>query len=165
MKISYKKASQKDIPEIIKIAEKTWFETYYPIQPKDKVDFLFEQMYSAESLQKQMLEFQAFILQMLDNQVVGYASYSLIDEKKATFKLNKLYILPEKQGLKLGIKLLENIENRVKKIGGKHLDLNVYRGNNARFFYEKLGFKIIEEVDIPFGNYFFNDYVMRKNLS
>jgi hypothetical protein len=43
--------------------------------------------------------------------------------------------------------------------------LNVNRYNKARFFYEKFGFKIIDEVDISIGNnYFMNDYVMELNL-
>jgi ribosomal protein S18 acetylase RimI-like enzyme len=39
--------------------------------------------------------------------------------------------------------------------------LNVNRYNPAKDFYEKLGFKIILEEDIPIGQYWMNDYVMR----
>lgn len=43
------------------------------------------------------------------------------------------------------------------------LELNVNRQNKARIFYEKFGFVIVEEKDIPIGNgYFMNDYVMQK---
>ena len=31
-------------------------------------------------------------------------------------------------------------------------------------FYEKMGFEIVAEEDIPIGDYFMNDYVMRKPL-
>ena len=44
------------------------------------------------------------------------------------------------------------------------LDLNVNRHNQAQEFYKKLGFKIIREEDVPVGQYFMNDYVMRLNL-
>jgi hypothetical protein len=44
------------------------------------------------------------------------------------------------------------------------LDLNVNRFNPAQHFYKKLGFKIIGEEDVPIGQYFMNDYVMRLEL-
>lgn len=53
----------------------------------------------------------------------------------------------------------------VKNLGAENLDLNVNRYNKARFFYEKVGFVIIKEEDIPMGEYWMNDFVMRKVLS
>jgi hypothetical protein len=45
------------------------------------------------------------------------------------------------------------------------LRLNVNRYNKAKFFYEKLGFKIIGSEDVDIGNGFYmNDFVMQKNL-
>jgi ribosomal protein S18 acetylase RimI-like enzyme len=41
------------------------------------------------------------------------------------------------------------------------LDLNVNRNNQAKHFYEKIGFNVIREEDIPIGPYWMNDYVMR----
>jgi hypothetical protein len=40
----------------------------------------------------------------------------------------------------------------------------VNRYNNAKSFYEKMGFAIVREEDIPIGPYWMNDYVMRKAL-
>jgi len=41
----------------------------------------------------------------------------------------------------------------------------VNRQNNAKNFYEKLGFVVIKEEDIDIGNgYFMNDYVMEMML-
>ena len=45
------------------------------------------------------------------------------------------------------------------------LQLNVNRNNQARKFYEACGYKIIKEEDIPFDNYWMNDFVMEKTLS
>jgi ribosomal protein S18 acetylase RimI-like enzyme len=42
--------------------------------------------------------------------------------------------------------------------------LNVNRNNEAKEFYKKLGFKIIREEDIPIGQYWMNDYVMRLTI-
>ncbi len=75
-----------------------------------------------------------------------------------------MYLDPNLQGGGFGRKLLEEIENQIKNLGGKILDLNVNRYNKARFFYEKVGFEAILEEDIPIGNYWMNDFVMRKVL-
>lgn len=49
---------------------------------------------------------------------------------------------------------------------GEFLQLQVNRYNvNAKAFYEKLGFAVIQEADFDIGNGFFmNDYVMEKKL-
>jgi diamine N-acetyltransferase len=48
---------------------------------------------------------------------------------------------------------------------GKHtVDLNVNRHNKAKSFYEKMGFVVAYEEDIPIGSYWMNDYAMRKEL-
>ena len=47
----------------------------------------------------------------------------------------------------------------------KTLSLNVNRFNSALTFYEKIGFKIIDEVNVDIGNgYFMEDYIMEKQL-
>jgi len=49
--------------------------------------------------------------------------------------------------------------------GASSLQLNVNRNNNAKVFYEKIGFAVIKEEDIDIGNgYLMNDYVMEKKV-
>ncbi len=164
MNITYKKAKFEDICLIREIAEKTWFVTYEPILGKEQPKYMFEVIYSQEALKQQMLDGQVFVLQILDNQVFAFASYSEKDKENQVFKLNKLYLNPALQGGGFGKKLLQEVENQIKSLRGKTLDLNVNRYNKARFFYEKLGFEIISEEDISIGPYFMNDFVMRKKL-
>ena len=164
MIITYRKARIEDIAQIREIAEKTWFVTYEPILGKEQPKFMFDLIYSEEALVQQMNEGQIFILQFADNHMVAFASYSVKDEENSIFKLNKLYLNPDFQGEGFGKKLLNEVENQLKDLGGKILDLNVNRHNIARFFYEKLDFKIILEEDIPIGSFWMNDFVMRKQL-
>ncbi len=139
MIITYKKATHEDIKKIRAIAEKTWFVTYEPILGKEQPQFMFDLIYSEVALAEQMIDGQVFVLQFADNQIV--------------------------QGGGFGKKLLIEVESQLKDLGGKILDLNVNRYNKARFFYEKVGFEIILEEDIPIGDYWMNDFVMRKTLS
>ena len=170
MNITYKLASIQDIGIIREIAEKTWFTTYEPILGKEQPKYMFDLIYSYEGLEEQMIAGQIFVLQYaLANQSEGtspvaFASYSIKLGGKDTYKLNKLYLDPSLQGAGLGKKMIIEVEGQVKNIGGKWLELNVNRYNKARFFYEKMGFEIVAEEDIPIGDYFMNDYVMRKPL-
>lgn len=165
MELSYRVATYKDIKAIREIANKTWFVTYEPILGNEQPKFMFDEIYSEAALEIQMNEGQTFILQYLAGDIVAFASYSEKFGEEFTYKLNKLYLNPDFQGGGYGKKLITFVEENVKALGAKNLDLNVNRYNKARFFYKKMGFEIIKEEDIPFGEYWMNDFVMRKVLS
>jgi diamine N-acetyltransferase len=160
----FKKATDKDIKAIREIANKTWFVTYTDIIGLEQTEFMFELIYNENALAKQMEEGQVFILQSVEEKPVAFASYSIKDVEKKIYKLNKIYLDPAFQGGGYGKKMLVEIESQIKNLGGKILELNVNRYNKARFFYEKVGFEVILEEDIPIGNYWMNDFVMRKQL-
>ncbi len=169
MKLTYRFATTEDIALIREIAEKTWFETYEPILGKEQPKYMFDLIYSEEGLEEQLNSGQVFVLQFLADDThevtpVAFASYSIKDIAEKIYKLNKIYLNPDFQGGGLGKKLLAEVEKQVKEIGGNYLDLNVNRYNKARFFYEKMDFEIIAEEDIAIGDYFMNDFVMRKKL-
>ena len=60
--------------------------------------------------------------------------------------------------------MIEEVSKRVLDAGKHILELNVQRHNKAKNFYEKMGFSVAYEEDIPIGPYWMNDYVMRKEL-
>ena len=94
---------------------------------------------------------------------IGFASFQKIENN--TFKLHKIYILPDQQKKGSGRFFLEHILLHVRKENGKALQLQVNRFNNAKLFYERMGFTVIKEADFEIGNgYFMNDYVMEIQL-
>jgi GNAT superfamily N-acetyltransferase len=96
---------------------------------------------------------------------IGFASYGKLEEPKNTFKLHKLYLLPSEQNKGFGRILLNEVEKEVANLAANHLHLNVNRKNPALSFYEKLGYEIIETVDIPFAEFWLNDYVLAKKIA
>ncbi|MFD2520397.1 GNAT family N-acetyltransferase [Emticicia soli] len=169
MNLTYRLATAEDIAIIREIAEQTWFATYEPILGKQQPQYMFDLIYSSEGLEEQLCAGQVFTLQYASNGddeavPVAFASYSIKQEPEKIYKLNKIYLNPDLQGGGLGKKLLIEVERQVKEVGGEWLDLNVNRYNKAKDFYERMGFEIIAEEDIPIGEYFMNDYVMRKKL-
>jgi ribosomal protein S18 acetylase RimI-like enzyme len=169
MNLDYRYATVKDINTIQAIAQKTWFATYEPILGKLQPQYMFDLIYSPEGLEEQINNGQVFVIQYASENVsneepAGFASYSMKDSEKKIYKLNKLYLNPDFQGGGFGKKLLIEVEKQVKELGGNWLDLNVNRYNKAKFFYERMGFEVIAEEDIPIGEFFMNDYIMRKKL-
>ena len=117
--------------------------------------------YNPASLRRQMIdERQQFLILEQGEEAIGFASWAPTDET-GVFKLHKLYVLPEQQGKGLGRMILQYIYGDIRPAGGTKLRLNVNRHNKARQFYERLGFVVIGEEDVPVGNnVFMNDYIM-----
>ena len=163
--ISILKASVEDIPVIVDLASRTWFITYKDIISKEQIDFMFGEIYTPESLHKQMTFLHHTFLLLLENNIpLGYASYAKIPDAPHIHKLHKIYLPPETQGKGLGKLLLNEVEKMTLLEGNKILRLNVNRYNKAKDFYEKSGYTAIEIQDIPIGPYWMNDYLMEKNL-
>ena len=154
-----------DVETIRQIAEQTWWPAYSPILQKEQIAFMLDYLYSTEKIAEQLTtNSQTFILLIEDGQAVAFAAYSPREEDNTVYKLHKLYCLPVTQGKGYGKILIDEVCSRTLAAGMHTLDLNVNRYNKAKSFYEKMGFAVIYEEDIPIGPYWMNDYVMRKNL-
>lgn len=158
-------ATTKDIPVIQQLAENTWWATYGSILSKEQLRYMLDLIYSTETLSGVMEDSsQQFILLKDDRGTQAFAAFGARKENAGIYKLHKLYVLPDNQGKGYGRMLIDEVKSRMKNDGVSILDLNVNRFNPAKTFYEKLGFKIIYEEDVPVGPYFMNDYVMRLEL-
>lgn len=161
------KVGIESIPIIQHIANITWAIAYKEIISNEQLEYMLDKMYSTESLQNQIqVQGHQFILANLENKPVGFAAFNnkeTIPEKRV--KLHKIYVDPSQQAKGVGKSMLQFIMNDISLEGVKYLELNVNRENKAIGFYNKLGFTIIAEEDIPIGNGFFmNDYVMQISL-
>lgn len=145
------------------LSYKIWPVVYdYMISPK-QIDYMLQQMYSIESLTEQFNQGHRFYIAYAGESPIGFASWNAIDKSKA--KLQKLYVMAEWHGHKVGYRLLQHIEQLIKSEGYSELLLNVNRNNKSIAFYERYGFIKTETVDLDIGNGFFmNDYVMMKKL-
>jgi GNAT superfamily N-acetyltransferase len=163
--LSIKLASIEDIPVIVKIAYDTWFVTYQDVISQAQIEYMFGEMYTPESIYKQMDFYKhAFLILYQADMPIGFASYGKLEEPINTFKLHKLYLLPSQQNKGFGRILLNEVEKKAADLAANHLQLNVNRKNPALSFYEKLGYEIIETVDIPFAEFWLNDYVLTKKI-
>ena len=158
-------AEADDLNTIGFLAYQVWPAAYKDILSFQQLHYMLQYFYSPESLSEQMLKMQhTFLLaETEEEEPVGFASFSKI--KEGIFKLHKLYVLPGLQNMHVGRSLLECVIEECAVEGGKRLQLNVNRNNKAVSFYEKLGFKIVEEEDVDIGNgYKQEDYIMEKEI-
>lgn len=165
MKTSIIQAKPAHTDTIREIAEKSWWPAYREILSAAQIRYMLDTIYSRDNIHHQLQSgSQHYLLLMEEEQAVGFASFSPREEDRDIYKLHKLYCLPETQGRGYGRLLVEAVSKRVAKAGKKVLELNVNRYNQAKSFYEKMGFAVAYEEDIPIGPYWMNDYVMRKKI-
>ncbi|MGY3054876.1 ribosomal protein S18 acetylase RimI-like enzyme [Pedobacter sp. UYEF25] len=163
--IDIRKATQQDILLISDLAKKTWPSAYLEIIGQAQIDYMLDKMYSEIELSNQMEDGHIFLIAEQNGQAVGFAGFSLITPNTHTYKLHKLYVLPEIQGFGLGKKLIDEIIRMISAEQGRSIILNVNKGNKAKLFYKKLGFAIIEDVKVDIGaGFFMDDFVMAKEI-
>jgi ribosomal protein S18 acetylase RimI-like enzyme len=157
--------SAEQIPLIQELTRRVWPQTYESIISSEQIEFMLEMMYSTSSLKKQMEVGHHFLVIYDSYEAIGFASYAK-EKNEDTFKLHKLYVVPEKQHAGYGKALLFKVLDEVKKEKGTHLILQVNRTNKkAIAFYERNGFEIELSADFEIGNGFqMNDYIMGIQL-
>lgn len=159
-----RKATIGDIALIRELTFRVWPQTYASILPQEQIDYMLDMMYSEASLKKQMTDDGCqFIIVYENGNPVGFASYN--EEKPQRWKLNKIYVLQNQQGKGTGKFMINYIIEEIKKQNANSLFLQVNRYNNAKVFYEKLGFTEIDFINLDIGHgYYMNDYIMEKKL-
>ncbi|GGE11420.1 GNAT family N-acetyltransferase [Sphingobacterium cellulitidis] len=155
------KANKEDAELIQQLAHSIWYPTYQEILSKKQIDFMLERMYSVEAIQASMVLKSTFYLLIDDDEAVGFIG---IEPKEDLLRIEKIYLLPSTQGKGFGKLLIDFAAEEARKQGLSELELNVNRSNNAYHFYLKQGFRVVEEVDIPYYEFILDDYIMRKKI-
>jgi diamine N-acetyltransferase len=163
--IRISKVTVADLKTITEIAHKTWPLTYGEILSPAQLTYMLDAFYSDAALRTNIENGHEFLLAEEADTALGFTSFEHQYQNTASTKIHKIYILPETQGKGIGKLLIDAIEQLAVTNESKSLLLNVNRFNKALTFYQKLGFKIIEEIDIEleFG-YLMEDYVMEKKI-
>jgi GNAT superfamily N-acetyltransferase len=158
-------ATLADADKIVKIAHHTWWPAYKEILSAEQITYMLNAMYVSDRIAEQIEDgSQRYLMLEEDGEAVAFASYAPRENDEAAYKIHKLYCHPTTQGKGYGKLLVDALADIAKQAGKAKLELNVNRENKAKGFYEKMGFIIIYDEDIPIGPYWMNDHVMRKEL-
>lgn len=159
--IHLEKITNTQLPIIKDLAYTIWPTTYGEILSSEQLNYMLDNFYSVESLEKQMDNGQVFEVLLEDKNIVGYLGYEFNCSDTGLLKIHKIYLLPETQGKGFGKFMIDEVVKIAKNNNQKGVFLNVNKYNNAQFFYNKLGFTITKEEVIDIGNdYIMDDYVM-----
>ncbi len=165
--ITISKADINDCPAIQSVADITFPATYADILDDGQLKYMMDWMYSITNLHKQMLEEGHIYYIAWENETTPVGYVSIQQEGEHLFHLQKIYVLPDQQGKKIGQLLFKQAIQAIKEIHPTPctMELNVNRNNKALSFYEKMGMKKVREGDFPIGNgYYMNDYIMGMEI-
>lgn len=159
-------ATVSDVPKIQEITRQTWPIAYGEILSEAQLKYMLDLFYSDEALTSSIaLKEQLFYLVLEAESIVGFVAIEHQYKGEAVTKIHKIYLLPQTQGKGIGKKVIEAVEKLALEQHSKALSLNVNRFNTALHFYQKMGFQMMEEVNIDIGNgYLMEDYIMQKQL-
>jgi ribosomal protein S18 acetylase RimI-like enzyme len=158
-------ATVTDIPLLRDLAERTWRVSYAEMIPEEQIDFMLGGMYGPEQIAKELREGVFWELAFAEDQPVGF--FSVTFEESSRAKLNKLYILPERQGASLGRALLERVHELSSLRGVQEVWLQVNK-QNARAIraYQRAGYVIERSAVFEIGNGFvMDDFIMHRALA
>lgn len=166
-KMRFERATTDDCTLINSIAEKIWAPTYSHLMSAEQLDYMFDMMYSLPNLEKAMTEGgQTFLIFYEGVEPVGYISYEVLGGHN--YYLQKIYLLPERQGRGNGRQMLELFLGHLRELDPQagRLGLNVNRDNRKAIdFYERNGFEIVSRRDHPIGNgYYMYDYILERDI-
>lgn len=158
-------ATLSDVSLIHDVALATWEPTYRDIISQEQIATMFDDLLSPEAIERQIsCQEGTYVIAMDGDQAVGFAYFASDAADPSVYKLHRLYVRPTEQRSGVGADLLHWTESHLRERGAEHMVLNVNRFNSAQHFYRKLGYEAVETVDIPYKQFWLNDYVMKKAL-
>ena len=156
-----------DVEAVRAIAHATWPSTFGDILAPDQIEYMLAWMYDAERLTEQLTTGGQGLLLAGSagaGDAHGFAMYEP-HYRPATTKLHKLYVLPEGHRRGTGRALATAVAKAARAAGDATLRLDVNYLNPATRFYERLGFRKVDEVTTEIGRgYLMEDYVYELSL-
>jgi GNAT superfamily N-acetyltransferase len=159
-------AEEEHLAAITQLAGVIWRQHYPGIISYEQIEYMLGKLYAAETLREEIRSQGIhFYRLVVDERLTGYASIGPTDAPE-TWKLHKLYLLPEMHGEGLGSRLLQHCEAEARRFGAQRLTLAVNKHNTRPIAaYQRNGFVVVESVVTDFGSGFvMDDFIMAKDL-
>jgi GNAT superfamily N-acetyltransferase len=150
---------------VAELAAEIWEEYYVPIIGRAQVEYMVAKFQSASAMQAQIDGGYEYFAVRCGEQLIGYFAIQCEAEAKRLF-ISKFYLHKSSRGTGTGRRCLEFIEELARQRGVTLLWLTVNKGNPTVQTYQRLGFRIAEEIVIDIGGGFvMDDYRMEKSLA
>lgn len=169
--ITIRQAYSSDVDTIVSLGRKTFVETYGDTNRKEAIAAYVEQMFNQERIEKEVNTFgERFFIAYVGDLPVGFTKLSenripkgLNGKKK--IQVERIYVLKEYQGFKIGTELIEKAISVAREEGYKIAWLSVWQKNNKAIqFYQRAGFVIYETDIFNFGDEVHDDFLMKREI-
>lgn len=157
---------EEELPLVQSLADRIWRAHYPGIIGDAQIDYMLARGYSSDALAEFLRTPHAGIaLARLDQVPIGFVAWRSPGEP-ATLKLDKLYVLPAKQGMGVGRRLIAHVEAAARAACCTQVILNVNKRNRGAIAaYGRCGYSVREAVVVDIGNGFvMDDYVLVRRL-
>ena len=164
--LTVRQADASDIPVLRELADKTWRESYAAMLTPEQIDYMLVRMYARETIAHELAEGVIWELALLADEAIGFHSCTHVPGERR-LKLNKLYLLPERQGNGLGQVLLVRVHELAASLGVEEVWLQVNKRNpRAIAAYERAGYRIARSAVFDIGGGFvMDDFVMTRPVA
>ena len=170
--IEIKKANQSDIELLQNIGRQTFFEKFTEDNSEENMLKYALEAYSFEKIAGEVNNPNSqFYLATLNNQTIGYLKINLGDaqtelQDPQALELERIYVLKEFQGKKIGQMLYEKTLELAKQAKVNYVWLGVWEENTGAIkFYEKNGFKAFSKHIFMLGDDPQTDIMMKIELN
>ncbi len=149
------------------LADTIWRQHYADIISEAQIDYMLGRGYTHEALAAFVGRAdRGLLLARVAGAAVGFAAWHLVDGSGEA-KLDRLYVLAERQREGIGGALIARVEDEARAAGASTLVLNVNKRNaKAIAAYTRHGFSVREAVVVPIGEGFvMDDFVLARPIS
>jgi GNAT superfamily N-acetyltransferase len=155
-----------EIPTLRALAERIWRVSYAILLTPEQIDYMLDRMYAPETIEREIAEGVIWEIGWLDDEIIGFHSCTF-EAEAARLKLNKLYLLPERQGHGLGQRLLDRVHTLAAGLGAREVWLQVNKKNaRAVQAYQRAGYTIERAAVFDIGGGFvMDDFIMTRAIS
>jgi ribosomal protein S18 acetylase RimI-like enzyme len=160
MTVSVRRWTRADLPAIQRLLLETWLDSYESFIPRaDLVGYLHTQ-YSQAKLEALLADQDVTgLIAEGDGALAGYAKL-YHNRPEQWLYMHQLYILPARQGLGLGHRLMACAEERALELGTDRIWLGVMVKNaQAVAWYKKMGYTVTETSPFVMGSTTVDHYI------
>jgi ribosomal protein S18 acetylase RimI-like enzyme len=161
--LAIRPASEEEIPALRALAEKIWRGSYTTMLTAEQMDYMLAWMYAPETIVREMREGVIWETAWLEDERIGFHSCTP-EPAEQRVKLNKLYLLPERQGLGLGRQLLDRVHALAAQRGARQVWLQVNKRNDRAIrAYRRSGYTVERSAVFDIGGGFvMDDFIMTR---
>jgi ribosomal protein S18 acetylase RimI-like enzyme len=165
------KVQSSDLTTLINISKQTFYDAFLHLNDPADIEAYASSAFKSDKLLAELTNpFSAFYFAMLDGLAVGYIklNYSSAQtefQHENAIEVERIYVLADQQGKKIGNQLLDFAIDIANKANLQYIWLGVWDKNvNAIRFYERNGFKIFDSHPFTLGTDLQTDLLMKREL-